>query len=234
MLFKADANDRTASTFLQHQVTGHTGDSGQKHSNSVNEWAAKLMMTITRAAVTAFLPLCLVAAGCSSLGNATPTPVPPTTISSTETDLQRQMRLDYEAAEKAYRTSAVEADQLVASGATKPSAAFTAVATGKYVDLIMELAGQVHEAGYTKVIGDTVIRGVVPAGYQEKKIKLIACEDVSGIKVYKDSNRVKTNGSPYYVQHYTVTKTDAKTWKVSDVDTTQLKSLEGQPCLIAS
>ena len=50
------------------------------------------MMTITRAAAAAVLPLCLLAASCSSLGDATPTPVPPTTIASTETDLRALLR----------------------------------------------------------------------------------------------------------------------------------------------
>ena len=78
-----------------------------------------------------------------------PTPAPTATGTPAETDMQRQMRLDYEAAEKAYRTSAVEADKLFKSGATKPSAAFRAVATGEYVDLIMGLTGQIRQAGYT-------------------------------------------------------------------------------------
>lgn len=188
------------------------------------------MMTTRRSAAAAVVPLCLLVAGCfPAMGEATPTPAPPTNTASAETDQQRQMRLDYEATEKVYRASSVEADKFLKSGATKPPAAFRAVATGDYLDLIMNLSRQINDAGYTTT-GGTVIRGVVDAGYKEKRIKLISCEDVSSVKYFKDGKQVKNNSSPYYVQHYTVTKTDAKTWKVSDVDTTQLKSLEGQPC----
>lgn len=192
--------------------------------------AAKPIMTITRAAAAAVLPLCLFAASCTTPGNATPTPVPPTTITSTETDLQRQMRLDYEAAEKAYRTSVTESGRIISTGATQPSAALKAVATGDYLDLTMKLSRQIRQAGYTST-GGTVIREVVDAGYQERKIALISCEDVTGVKYFKDGKPVKTNSSPYYVQHLTITKTDLRTWKVSGVDTKQIKDLEGQPCV---
>ena len=194
------------------------------------------MSTVRRVAVAAAaLAIGASLASCQYLASTfpdVPTPAPTTTGAPAETDMQRQMRLDYEAAEKAYRTSAVEAEKIVNGGATKPSADFKAVATGEYVDRIMGLAGQVRQAGYSKVTGGTVIRGVVPAGYQEKKIKLIACEDVSQLKAYKDGKRVKgTNSTPYYVQDLTVIKTKASTWKVSDIETTQVKSLEGQPCV---
>ena len=138
------------------------------------------------------------------------------------------MRLDYAAAEKAYRTSSVEGDRLIARGASKPSAAFKAVATGEYLELIMGLSQQVRDEGYTGN-GGTIIRGVVEDGYQEDKLQLLACEDVSKVKLYKDGERVNRNSSPYYVQHLTVTK-DGSDWKVSKMKTTQLKSLEGQPC----
>ena len=94
-------------------------------------------------------------------------------------------------------------------------------------DVLEDLADLAIYQGYT------VIRGVVQDGYQEKKIRLLACEDVSKIKLLKNGKQVASNSSPYYVQHLTVIKTGAATWKVADVETTQLESLEGQPCLAA-
>lgn len=138
------------------------------------------------------------------------------------------MRLDYAAAEKAYRISSVEGARLIGDGATKPSAAFKAVATGDFVDLILTLAKQQRDSGYD-LEGATIIRGVVPDGYQERKIRLLACEDLSRVRLLKDGEDVESNSSRYYVQHLTVVKAGS-TWKVSDLETTQLKSLEGQPC----
>ena len=193
------------------------------------------MTALRRAAASAVVPLCLLTAGCFPAKGEplpTPAPAPPTATASAETELERQMRLDYEAAENAYRTSAVEGGRLIGLGARKPSSTFEAVATGEFSDLIMNLARQQRDSGYT-IQGDTVIRGVVQDGYQEKKIRLLACEDVSKIELLKNGKQVASNSSPYYVQHLTVIKTGAATWKVTDVETTQLESLEGQPCLAA-
>ena len=195
---------------------------------------ARLSMSTVRrvAGAAAALTLCAALTGCEYIASTIPeVPAPSPTAASKpgETAMQRQMRLDYAAAEKAYRVSSVEGGRLIGRGADKPSAAFEAVATGQFADLIMTLARQQRDSGYT-VKGDTVIRGVVEDGYQDKKIQLLACEDVTEVRLLKEGKRVKSNSSPYYVQHLTVIKTDATTWKVSDVDTTQLKSLEGQSC----
>ena len=193
------------------------------------------MSTVRRVAVAAAaLAVGASLASCQYLASNypdVPTTAPTATSTPAETDMQRQMRLDYAAAEKAYRNSSAAADKLVAKGATKPSKALEAVATGEFVDLIMDLAKQVHDADYTST-GHTVIRGVVTAGWQEKKVKLIACEDVSNVKLYdRDGKRVKgTNRTPYYVQHLTVVRTNASTWKVADLETTQVETLDGQPC----
>jgi hypothetical protein len=62
--------------------------------------------------VGALAALCLSAAACTPTGPSTPSPTPTPSASPTETQLEKQTRLDFEAAEKAYRTFSAEFDRL--------------------------------------------------------------------------------------------------------------------------
>ena len=71
------------------------------------------------AVVGALAALCLSAVACTPSEPSTPSPSPTPSASPTETALERQTRLDFEAAEKAYRTFSAEYDRLANAGGAK-------------------------------------------------------------------------------------------------------------------
>ena len=185
--------------------------------------------TIRRTLGAASVPLCLLAAGCIPAKGQAPSPTPPSITQTSETGQERQMRLDYKAAEKAYRAKSVEMDRLFkAGGATKATPELRRTATGEYLDTLVALLQTVKERGWIRT-GDTKIVGVVQGGWQKNELTLLACEDVSRVQFYDGKKKVESNSQPFYVQKYTATRSKAG-WKLADTETTQMKTLEGQPC----
>ncbi len=85
--------------------------------------------------VGAVVACCALATACSPDQAPANTPTP-TLVATTpaESQIERQMRLDYEAAEEAYRANTAEQDRLYqAGGATKATAVLKATATGAYL-----------------------------------------------------------------------------------------------------
>ncbi len=76
--------------------------------------------------VGAAVACCALAAACTSEPAPSSTPSPsPAATTPTESQIERQIRLDYEAAEEAYRGNMAEQDQLYqagGSGKTTPAA----------------------------------------------------------------------------------------------------------------
>src|SRR5918993_2333631 len=99
--------------------------------------------------VPGFVRIGALIAGCALVAACTPEPGPTTTptqvpssasptpsATPTETEIERQQRLDFEAAEKAYRASIAESNRLHQQGGMEPiSSALRKVATGKYLQL---------------------------------------------------------------------------------------------------
>ena len=86
------------------------------------------------AVVGALAALCLSAVACTPPEPSTPSPSPTPSASPTETALERQTRLDFEAAEKAYRTFSAEYDRLAnAGGAKEPTQVLKDTAAGPYL-----------------------------------------------------------------------------------------------------
>ena len=85
-----------------------------------------------------------VATGCALLAACTPAPQPPaatptpsvTSASPTESAIERQMRLDYEAAEKAYRANIAEQDRQSQLGIAEATPALTSTASGLYLSAV--------------------------------------------------------------------------------------------------
>ena len=92
-------------------------------------------MALRRGLVTvgAAVACCALTAACTSepAPGATSSPTPVSTT-PTESQIERQMRLDYEAAEKAYRANMAEQDRLVLrhGGADESNSCTQATATG--------------------------------------------------------------------------------------------------------
>ncbi|HEX3207606.1 MAG TPA: hypothetical protein VHQ68_15350, partial [Propionibacteriaceae bacterium] len=74
-----------------------------------------------------FVSVGVVAACCALVVACTPEPAsapsPPASTTPTESQIERQMRLDYEAAEKAYRANIVEQDRLANAGGVRRATA---------------------------------------------------------------------------------------------------------------
>jgi hypothetical protein len=180
------------------------------------------------------------AVACCALTTAcTPDPAPASTPSPTspaatptESQIERQIRLDYEAGETAYRASTSEQDRLYrAGGATKPTPALNATTTGSYLAVTLQSLREVHKSGWhTK--GSTKIVGVARSGgWKPNRLDLISCEDNSSIRFFDGQGAdVTPKVERRYVQRLTVVKV-AHRWKVSTANSTRVSQFEGQPCV---
>jgi hypothetical protein len=173
---------------------------------------------------------CALAAACTQEPARTSSPSPtPAATTPIESQIERQMRLDYEAAERAYRAALAEQERQAVLGIAHLTPALKASTTGAYLDLVVEALEYAHDRHW-RSSGSTRILGVVPNGWQERTVSLIACEDSSGVRLVNEAgNDVTRQNTRTYVQDLTV-KANGGRWKVANVSTTVVKSFEGQPC----
>jgi hypothetical protein len=182
--------------------------------------------------VGAAVACCALAAAC------TPEPAPtstssltPTATTPTESQIERQMRLDYEAAEKAYRANRAEQARLYLTGGTaKATPAMRATATDSYLRITLEALKRIKNAGW-HATGTTEIVGVVAGGgWKEDEVGLTSCEDSSVVRFFDRSGKdVTPSTNRRYVQALKVVKRNGR-WKVAEAVTTKVTSFEGQPC----
>ncbi|GAA1431046.1 hypothetical protein GCM10009616_17200 [Microlunatus lacustris] len=120
----------------------------------------------------------IVLGGCTPDPGVTPSPSP--TVSSAspvETDAERQERLDYAAAEKAYRTFRAEFGRVMkAGGAKSPTMTMKQTAGGDYLAEFSEII-QAYRGLGLKTVGDERIEYVRQAGYSATRVSLEVCED---------------------------------------------------------
>ena len=182
--------------------------------------------------VGAAVACCALAAACTPEPAPTSTSSPtPTATTPTESQIERQMRLDYEAAEKAYRASTSEQDRLYrAGGTTTASATLKATTTGSYLRITLQSLREVRKAGW-HAEGSTKIVGVARnGGWKPGQLGLTSCEDNSVIRFIDQGGKdVTPEVERRYVQKLTVVKV-AERWKVSTAASTRVHSFEGQPC----
>jgi hypothetical protein len=182
--------------------------------------------------VGAVVACCALAAACTQEPAQTSSPSPtPTAERPTESQIERQMRLDYEAAERAYRSSTAEQDRLYqAGGATKATPALRGTATGAYLEITLKSLRAVQESGW-HAKGSTKIIGVVGnGGWREGRVGLTSCEDNNAIRFFdRRGEDVTPKDERRYVQELTVVKVTER-WKVSTTNSTRVHSFEGQPC----
>jgi hypothetical protein len=181
--------------------------------------------------VGAVVACCALAAACTQEPAQTSSPSSPAPVATTPTEsqIERQMRLDYEAAERAYRAALAEQERQAVLGIAQLTPALKASTTGAYLDLVVKALEYAHDRHW-RSSGSTRILGVVPNGWKERTVTLIACEDSSGVHLVNEAgNDVTRQNTRTYVQDLTV-KANGGRWKVADVSTTVVKSFEGQPC----
>jgi hypothetical protein len=179
--------------------------------------------------VGAVVACCALAAACTSEPGSTSTPSPTSAATTpTESQIERQIRVDYEAAETAYRAAVAEHDRQAQLGIASASK-LEQTATGVYLDFSLRSLRRSRDAGW-RANGETKILDVVASGWQERTVRLIACEDSSGVRFTSERGKnVTPRGRRTYVQDLTASKVGTN-WKVADISTKVVTSFEGQPC----
>jgi hypothetical protein len=181
--------------------------------------------------VGAAVACCAIAAGCTPAPVPTSTPSPtPAATTPTESQIERQMRLDYEAAETAYRDNMAEQDRQSQLGIAVRTKELTSTATGNYLRFVLKVLDDIRASGW-RADGTTTIRGVARTGWRKDHIRLMACEDNSAVKFLDKNGRdvTPTSGDRIYVQDLTVTRVEGH-WKVSDVESRPVKNHEAASC----
>ena len=192
------------------------------------------MSTRTRGAVAVIAAAATLSAvglaGCELLAQNTPLPTPdPTTASTpTESEKERTIRLDKEAAEQAYTAVITETIRLgKAGGVSKPTNVLTDNARGAYLkvqmDGLRDLKSKGNHAGGTLKTSVTA-----DGGWSEKEIGLTACEDGSQLRLLDRSGKeVEKDRPKRFVQTLTATKADGR-WKITDVDSRIVKTFRNE------
>jgi hypothetical protein len=180
--------------------------------------------------VGAVVACCALVAGCTPEPPASTLPPTPVTTTPTESQIERQMRLDYEAAEKAYRANIAEQDRLArAGGIRRATSALKSTAEGQYLSFTVASLAHIERKGW-RGGGSTMILGVVKTGWQEKRVRLMSCEDGSRLRLFDNSGKdVTPKGESRFVQSLLIVQRGSR-WRVSAFDSKSVKAFEGQPC----
>lgn len=192
------------------------------------------MSTRTRAAVAAVVAAATLSAaglaGCELMAQHTP-PLPtplPTASTPAETEQERTIRLDKQAAEQAYIAAAAEGNRLaMAGGASKPTKVLTTNLSGSYLDSQMTGLRFLKSKGVRtdRKTSDTVTANM---GWSAKEIGLTACEDASKVRLLdKAGKEVLKDRNRRFVQTLTATKVDGR-WKITDTDSKVVKTFHNE------
>jgi hypothetical protein len=174
---------------------------------------------------------CAIAAACTA-DPAPPSAPAPTQAASTpaESQIERQMRLDYEAAEEAYRANIAEQDRIArAGGVYRPTAALKVTAEGEYLSAAVRSLAYIKKNGWHGT-GSTTILGVARVGWQDKRVSLLSCEDGSHLRLIDDKgNDVTPKGDSRFVQSLTAVERAGR-WRISAFESKGVKAFEGESC----
>jgi hypothetical protein len=156
--------------------------------------------------IGAVVACCALAGACTSEPPPVSAPAPtPVATTPTESQIEREMRLDYEAAETAYRAAVAEHDRQAQLGIASASK-LEQTATGVYLDFSLRSLRRSRDAGW-RANGETKIVDVVTSGWQERTVRLIACEDSSGVRFTNERGEdVTPRAGRTYVQDLTASK----------------------------
>lgn len=150
------------------------------------------MSGVHRAKGAAVLLGVLAVAACTpGAPERTPPPTPPPSVSQSpsETPQERQERLDYAAAEKAYRTFRAEFDRVLrAGGATKPTKLMRATAAGEYLETFTKVI-QGFKVLDSRQTGRERITYVRRTGYSRDNLILEVCEDSRAVETVRKNGK---------------------------------------------
>lgn len=186
----------------------------------------------TAAAVAVVTVLMGGLSGCQWLAEQTtpsfPPQTPKPTSSATETAQERQIRIDQEAAVKAYQTANKELARLaMAGGASKPTKTLLGSATGEYLEVQMGDLKTLKDEGW-RADRPAQTSVVANGGWSPTKLGLTACEDTSLVRLLDQKGKEMAKDRPRrLVQTLTATKVDGA-WKISGLDTKTVKTFESE------
>jgi hypothetical protein len=180
--------------------------------------------------VGAVVACCALASACSPDQAPASSPSPTLVTTPAESQIERQIRLDYEAAEEAYRANISEQDRLARTGGVgRPTARLKATAEGEYLSSAVASLALIKRKGW-RGSGSTTIVSIGRVGWRKKHVKLLSCEDGSRLRLFDNSGKdVTPNGDSRFVQHLVVVQRAGR-WRVSTFESESVKSHEGQPC----
>jgi hypothetical protein len=133
--------------------------------------------------------LCVLAlVGCTpDPGGPTPFPTPTATQTPSESAQERQERLDYAAAERAYRTFRAEYGRVLrAGGAKEPTKVMKATAGGDYLNTFSDVIRGYRKLG-SHATGKEKIVFVRPRGHEPRSLALDVCEDDRMVRTIRRS-----------------------------------------------
>ena len=177
---------------------------------------------------------CCALSGCTAGPASTSAPSPtPAATTPTESQIERQMRLDYEAAEAAYRANRAEQARLYqAGGTTRATSVMRATSTDSYLRITLEALRRTQKAGWHATGMTEVVGAVAHSGWKENEVGLTSCEDSSVVRFVDRSGKdVTPSTNRRYVQALKVVKRSGH-WKVSEAITAKVSSFEEQPCQV--
>lgn len=168
--------------------------------------------------------LASVTAGCSPDPAPTPAPPPPVSQTPTESAQEMQQRVDYEAAEKAYRTFRAEYGRVLQrGGAEKATQVMTENAGGPYLREFAQVMRGYRRLGFHES-GTLKIGYVRYAGYSTSSILLDVCEDDRPVDVYQ------RNGKKYGSGEVRTARLDVRKkgdrWKMWDGESQKVDSCD--------
>lgn len=164
--------------------------------------------------------VCGLVAACSQPAPqpTTPSPSPrPSSVSTTpaETQLERQQRLDFQAAEKSYRAFRKEYTRLAVSGGSKQVTPVMSLnAAGPYLKVMEYFLTETLREGVHQR-GVVTIAYVNHGAYSPQRLTLNVCEDGRKVENWRKGNRV-SNGVAAKLSLY-ARKIDGR-WKIWDGD----------------
>lgn len=175
----------------------------------------------------AAVAVCVLAAACSPHAPppVAPPPSPVARATPPETALERQTRLDFEAAEKSYRAFRAEYMKVAQrGGAYEPTSTMKRFADGPYLEAMVNFTSQTKQAK-KRSVGEVEIAYVRPGVYSPKELILNTCED--GTRVRNVDRRGRTVSSGVAARLTLVIRKRQGRWVVWNGDDEKVKSCLG-------
>lgn len=175
------------------------------------------------------ISLSLLTIGCTPEAGGGPSTAPSPPPSVPGTSREERARVDFAAAERAYKGATAEVSRLLmVGGADRPTKVLLTFAEGRYLDFTVDVLRSTKNSK-THTTAPLTIEAVTPSGgWSENRISLTACEDATKVRVLdRSGNDVTPKGMRRAVQQLTVVKS-GDFWKVADAETTLVKSFENQ------